>query len=135
MNYPMRLPFVALAALQSVGALAQPTAMHATAALERTIEPSAGPGDPVTLRDAQCRYIGELVRYPAEGLIAGLTQAAGADGGSWQINVSHRVCGQIEQPVKLRVDLPKAPSLAGACDFPPRPCGYQAGTTFPLRTE
>jgi hypothetical protein len=108
-----------------------PTALF----LERAIEPSAASGDPVSFRDAECRYVGRLVRDPVDGTgaLAGLIQAAGADGGAWHVDLSNRVCGQVAQPAKLRIDLPKAPSLAGGGGIPPAPYGYESGLKFAVR--
>jgi hypothetical protein len=124
---------LAFAAIASAQTAALPSALM----LERNIEPSAAPGDIVWLiaRDTRCRYAGELVRDPVDGksVMAGLTQAAGGDGGAWHIDVSRRMCEQLNQPVKLRIDLPKPPSLAGGGGIPPNPYGYQSGATLPVR--
>lgn len=103
--------------------------------LEATIEPSAGPGDMVALRDADCRFVGQLERRAPVGTAGALTQAAGADGGAWRIVVTRRVCREVSTAVRLHVDLPKAPSLAGGGGLPPTPMGYQAGTKFSLRAD
>ena len=103
--------------------------------LEATIEPSAGPGDLVALRDADCRFFGQLERHAPASNAGRLAQAAGADGGLWRISVTRRICRDVSAPLRLHVDLPRAPSLMGGGGIPPAPMGYQAGTRFSLRAD
>jgi hypothetical protein len=117
-----------------VPTMASPTSQPVVL-LDRAIEPSASTGDAISLRDAECRYSGQLVREPvnSQGFAASIAQAAGADTGRWHIDISRRTCGQQTEPVKMRADLPKPPSLAGGGGVPPLPYGYEAGTKFALQ--
>jgi hypothetical protein len=117
-----------------VPTVASPTSQP-VALLERAIEPCASTGDAISLRDAECRYNGQLVRERVnrKGFVASAAQAAGEATGRWHIDISRRTCGQQTEPVKMRADLPKPPSLAGGGGFPPLPYGYEAGTKFILQ--
>lgn len=122
-----------IASAASMTANAEPYA-PVSAAIKRTIEAHARPGDVVTLTDGKCLYVGQLVRESADQKHLGSTliQAAGAEGGKWRIAVTRKACGQLSSDVKMHVVLPKPPSLAGGGGIPPLPYGYQAGTRFDL---
>jgi hypothetical protein len=123
------LPLIAMC----VPTMASPTPQR-LALLEAAIQPSASMGELVSLRDAECRYSGQLVREPsnAKGFAASVAEAAGADTGRWHIHISRRTCGQQTESVQMRAYLPKPPSLAGGGGFPAQPYGYEAGTKFTL---
>jgi hypothetical protein len=123
------LPLLAM----SLAAAASPTSQPVVV-LEHAIAPTAAMGDLISLRDAECRYSGQLVRASVDdkSFAAAAAQIAGADTGRWHIDVSQRTCGQQIEAVQMRVDLPKPPSLAGGGGFPAQPYGYEAGTKFTL---
>ena len=123
------LPLLAMWLPTAASPTSQPVVL-----LERAIAPSAATGDLVSLRDAECRYTGQLVRASVndKSFAAAAAEVAGSDTGRWHIDISKRTCGQLTAAVQMRVDLPKPPSLAGGGGFPALPYGYEAGTKFTL---
>lgn len=134
MRAKIHIVIASLLCAGSVAALAVPAAEREVI-LEAPIQTSAGPGDLVALRDTDCRFVGQLERRAPTGTAGTLIQAAGADGGAWRIAVTRQVCREVSTSVRLHVDLPKAPSLAGGGGLPPAPKGYQAGTKFALLAD
>jgi hypothetical protein len=102
--------------------------------LEETIQASAEPGETVTLRDADCRYVGRLAHDPAKNsrLQSKAAAVRGADTGKWYVAVETRICNEGVEEVKFRVDLPEAPSFAGFRGTFSGPTGFQAGTQFSI---
>lgn len=126
-----RVLFAALAAqLAATAVFAQ--AARTDLVLERAIGQVEPPGAVVTLvgADDRCRYVGALERseVPASGFAASVLASTGADRGAWAIAITTRACGDVAEPVRLRVMLPRPPSQAGGGGLPPLPLGYEAGT-------
>lgn len=105
--------------------------------LERAISPDAASGELISLRDAHCRYTGELIRESSDSknMAANLVPVALAASERWHIDISQKACGDIVEKIKMRVDLPKAPSLAGGGGIPQLPYGYESGTKFSIKSN
>lgn len=133
-------------------AIASPTS-ETVVMLESNIAPIARIGTKIALKDANCRYSGQLAKEPGQGIRFTETVVQNVDIELWYIDISRRLCGQqyevfrkciehyreiqkcghLHETVKMRVNLPRPPSATGVSDVSLRlRTGYKVGTKFPL---